>query len=778
MCRPPEDELADTAHKQPLALTLGAAAVTLVVIIGVLSGPSVVYCFNAEEGMGQCLRGQMVNSGILPRPAVASAEPTTPAGTPAPVTPAANADIGETALDVAEPAAAASDPVVAATFGLLRAEPDGSVVIAGSGTPGSEVQVFANDDLLGTTKVEQSGDWVFVPATPLTPGELEITLGEAGKPGRATESIVVAINEDKTSEPLVVASTPGAPSEVLQGLRQDEPEQQQAAAEPETPPAQPAQSDLAVAQAPPAQADSADAAAPTSEPATSEAPILSEAPAAPVDDPEPQLATAPTPATQASPDQPAEAIAANVEPADVTPPPATLAMDATPPSIDAIEIEGDRTFFAGAGPEGADIRLYVDDVFISDAKVSDGRWLVEAGPVLGQPSQRVRIDMLQPGTAKVASRAEVNFVVDLPGQAPIAVAEAQPPITAAAEANSPPSSLIAQSPQATTSQPATPALEAPAPTAPEPVAPVPAAPALATAAPTAPAPAIPAPAVSVPLSATASATPPTPAAPAVPQAPVPQPTPSQSIAAAPSVPPANAQPTPPAPVAPVPAMPEIAQGSIPTATSDDSTMAVAPANSTVLEPRPTTTPPIGTPPGTPSSASQPAALEPEALDPAPATAAPAPITGAQAPSPPTIAPQVETTPTPEPAPASEPAAPSPEPATPAVTSQDTSPSQDMAAAPDAAPVSPAAEGAREPVAETTNDIPTMVAVAVGGPDAQRFASGKAIIRRGDNLWTIARRVYGQGVKYTTIYEANTGQIRNPDRIYPGQVFALPDNNQN
>ena len=72
----------------------------------------------------------------------------------------------------------------------------------------------------------------------------------------------------------------------------------------------------------------------------------------------------------------------------------------------------------------------------------------------------------------------------------------------------------------------------------------------------------------------------------------------------------------------------------------------------------------------------------------------------------------------------------------------------------------------------------MVAVSVGGPDAERFAAGKAIIRRGDNLWTIARRVYGQGMKYTTIYEANTGQIRDPDRIYPGQVFALPEDNEN
>nr|WP_249327822.1 LysM peptidoglycan-binding domain-containing protein [Devosia litorisediminis] len=68
----------------------------------------------------------------------------------------------------------------------------------------------------------------------------------------------------------------------------------------------------------------------------------------------------------------------------------------------------------------------------------------------------------------------------------------------------------------------------------------------------------------------------------------------------------------------------------------------------------------------------------------------------------------------------------------------------------------------------------MVAVSVGSVDDQRFAAGKAIIRRGDNLWTIARRVYGEGIKYTTIYEANTGQIRDPDRIYPGQVFNLPE----
>ncbi|KZL17802.1 LysM domain/BON superfamily protein [Pseudovibrio axinellae] len=48
-----------------------------------------------------------------------------------------------------------------------------------------------------------------------------------------------------------------------------------------------------------------------------------------------------------------------------------------------------------------------------------------------------------------------------------------------------------------------------------------------------------------------------------------------------------------------------------------------------------------------------------------------------------------------------------------------------------------------------------------------------IIRQGDNLWTISRRLYGKGTRYTTIYQANSQQIRNPDLIYPGQVFMLP-----
>jgi LysM domain len=49
----------------------------------------------------------------------------------------------------------------------------------------------------------------------------------------------------------------------------------------------------------------------------------------------------------------------------------------------------------------------------------------------------------------------------------------------------------------------------------------------------------------------------------------------------------------------------------------------------------------------------------------------------------------------------------------------------------------------------------------------------AIVSRGDSLWRISRRIYGSGVRYTVIYEANEDQIRNRHLIYPGQVFVLP-----
>ncbi len=47
------------------------------------------------------------------------------------------------------------------------------------------------------------------------------------------------------------------------------------------------------------------------------------------------------------------------------------------------------------------------------------------------------------------------------------------------------------------------------------------------------------------------------------------------------------------------------------------------------------------------------------------------------------------------------------------------------------------------------------------------------IQSGANLWNIARRVYGHGVLYTQIFQANQSNIVDPDLIYPGQRFVLP-----
>lgn len=59
------------------------------------------------------------------------------------------------------------------------------------------------------------------------------------------------------------------------------------------------------------------------------------------------------------------------------------------------------------------------------------------------------------------------------------------------------------------------------------------------------------------------------------------------------------------------------------------------------------------------------------------------------------------------------------------------------------------------------------------PSELALAGGSVVVQPGNSLWRIARRVYGEGVKYTEIYQANRAQISDPDLIYPGQVIAVP-----
>lgn len=50
---------------------------------------------------------------------------------------------------------------------------------------------------------------------------------------------------------------------------------------------------------------------------------------------------------------------------------------------------------------------------------------------------------------------------------------------------------------------------------------------------------------------------------------------------------------------------------------------------------------------------------------------------------------------------------------------------------------------------------------------------RVVVEQGTSLWRIARKAYGSGVAYTVIFQANRDRIRDPDMIYPGQVFTVP-----
>jgi len=93
-------------------------------------------------------------------------------------------------------------------------------------------------------------------------------------------------------------------------------------------------------------------------------------------------------------------------------------------------------------------------------------------------------------------------------------------------------------------------------------------------------------------------------------------------------------------------------------------------------------------------------------------------------------------------------------------------------------------GAVRSLAELPFNVPERVVTNRSVPDraagfsqapvpSDRGSRSAVVVSRGDSLWRISRVTYGTGMQYPLVLKANRGQIRNPDLIYPGQVFALP-----
>ncbi|MBC8035657.1 MAG: LysM peptidoglycan-binding domain-containing protein [Rhizobiales bacterium] len=68
----------------------------------------------------------------------------------------------------------------------------------------------------------------------------------------------------------------------------------------------------------------------------------------------------------------------------------------------------------------------------------------------------------------------------------------------------------------------------------------------------------------------------------------------------------------------------------------------------------------------------------------------------------------------------------------------------------------------------------MAATTSTATEIAKPRDGRIVIQPGNNLWRISRVIYGSGTKYTVLFESNKDQIRNPDLIFPGQVFMTPD----
>jgi nucleoid-associated protein YgaU len=345
----------------------------------------------------------------------------------------------EVAAVAAPEQSGANDDLVVPSFDIVRVEPNGSMVIAGSAEPNSDIEVVTGAEIIARAEVGPSGDFAAVLDDALRPGDYQIVLRSTG-PGEglvttSLETAVVSVPETQDGQVLALVEEPGAPSRLI-----TVPEVQAAAETTQEPPAVEAVPEIPVpsdelsddtpSQTSPAEdsqepsteiaaADPDDALDPLDEvapgtrggdasvepapaPAGSDDTLATDEAEEPGE--EPQLAARPAPRTSPTQDRPAS-------------PRNTLA-------VEAIEIEGGTVFVAGRGAAGTTVRVYANEILLGEARVSEGgRFLIETQTELPVGDYIVRADVIGPG-GEVTARAAVPFQRE-PGEAVAAVAPAE-----------------------------------------------------------------------------------------------------------------------------------------------------------------------------------------------------------------------------------------------------------------------------------------------------------------------------------------------------------------
>ncbi len=130
-------------------------------------------------------------------------------------------DAGSTAAPGDAQPEAPAEPALP-SFDIVRVDRTGYAVIAGRAKPGSDVTIFANDEELATAKAEPDGSWVIATDTPLDAGPVELSLSMTTPDGmtiRSEDTILIYVPEREGDLPLVLRTTPGGATEVLQDPR-------------------------------------------------------------------------------------------------------------------------------------------------------------------------------------------------------------------------------------------------------------------------------------------------------------------------------------------------------------------------------------------------------------------------------------------------------------------------------------------------------------------------------------------------------------------------------
>lgn len=321
----------------------------------------------------------------------------------------------------------------APSFDLVRVEPTGEIVAAGSSAAGARVELLTGDDLLASADANAGGEWAMVTDKPLDPGSYELVLranGEAGSGDMVEGDRVTVVIEAPDKTPLVAVTRPGEPTQVLQ-----QPEETAAAAPaPTTPPAtateDPSAAEPQAGQAvaapvgaePQAQQDSTLQAQQDSAPDPGSQQLAAVTPPA-----SQQQTSAPSPAAerppagQSSAVQPASDQPASDQPAETQPPAAPAAQVA----IETVEVEEPgRLMLSGRADAGAPVRLYLNNERLADIETgADGRWSTSSERPMPPGRYAVRADVVTP-SGEVKGRAEVRFdrvqLVEETAQAPAA----------------------------------------------------------------------------------------------------------------------------------------------------------------------------------------------------------------------------------------------------------------------------------------------------------------------------------------------------------------------